>query len=309
MSWSSICSIVISKVLPIERTWTAAQETVLFDVRLPRIILAVLVGATLSVSGAVLQAVFRNPLVSPYLLGISSGASFGASLAVVVLSFFNPLIIQFFAFLFSLLAVSMASLIARLFGDRNNTIIVLAGVVVSALFSALLGLLQYTADAQELQTIVLWTMGGFASAKWQHVYHLAPFAVAGSILMIFLSWRINILSLGNQQATALGIDPSRFRFLLIAVVSLMTSVAVSVCGPIGWVGLIIPHLVRMLVGSNNFYVILGSIGLGSGFLLGVDLIARNLFSFEIPVGILTAIVGAVFFVFLMIKTNRTVWQQ
>lgn len=309
MSLSSVCSMLIAKVIPIERTWTAAQEMILFEVRLPRIILVVLVGATLSASGSVLQAVFRNPLVSPYLLGISSGASFGASLAVVFLAFYSPLLIQVSAFGFGLLAVLSASMVARLFGERNNTIIVLAGVVVSALFAALIGLLQYLADPQKLQAIVLWSMGNFASSKWQHVFSVAPFAVTGCVLMVLLSWRINALSLGDQEAKALGIDPTRFRIVLISIVSLMTSVAVSVCGPIGWVGLIVPHLVRMLVGSNNFYVILGSIGLGSGFLLMADLIARNLFAFEIPVGILTAIVGAGFFVFLMVKSKRTVWQQ
>jgi iron complex transport system permease protein len=308
MSFSSVCSMLIAKIIPIDRTWTAAQQMILFEVRLPRIVLVALVGATLSVSGAVLQAVFRNPLVSPYLLGISSGASFGASVAVVFLAYYSPIIIQLSAFAFGLLAVFSATMIARFFGERNNTIIVLAGVVVSALFAALFGLLQYLADPQKLQTIVLWSMGNFASSKWQHVFSLAPFAVGGCVLMVLLSWRINVLSLGDKEAKALGIDPTRLRIVLIAIVSLMTSVAVSACGPIGWVGLIVPHLVRMLVGSNNVYVILGSIGVGSGFLLIADLIARSLFAFEIPVGILTAIVGAAFFVFLMVKSKRTVWQ-
>ena len=309
IEYSTIANMFLSKVFSIEKTWTPADETVLFDVRLPRILLVILVGAALSVSGAVLQAIFRNPLVSPYLLGISSGASFGAAIIVVVFSYLNPYMIQLSAFIFGMLAVFFASSIANLYSKQNNTIIILAGVIVSSLFSAMVAFLKYFADHHELQTIVIWLMGNFSSAKWQHVFHVAPFSIIGCIVMILLSWRINVLSLGSQQAIALGINPNHFKILLISIVSLMTSIAVSICGPIGWIGLIIPHLVRILVGSNNFHVIIGSIGLGSGFLLLVDLIAKNILSVEIPIGILTSIVGAIFFIFLMLRTKKTVWQQ
>jgi iron complex transport system permease protein len=263
-----------------------------------------LVGSVLAVSGAVLQAIFRNPLVSPYLLGISSGASFGAAIVVVLFSFLNPYMIQLSAFVFGLLAVFCASIIASLYHKDNNTIIILAGVVVSSFFAAMVAFLKYFADHQELQTIVIWLMGNFSSATWQDVLHVLPFSIIGCIVMILLSWRINVLSLGREQAIALGINPQYYRIALIAIVSLMTSIAVSVCGPIGWIGLIIPHLVRMLVGSNNYHVIIGSIGMGPGFLLFVDLLARNILPVELPVGILTSMVGAVFFIFLMTRAKN-----
>jgi iron complex transport system permease protein len=299
----------LSKVFPIARTWTPADETVLFDVRLPRVLLVMLVGSALSVSGAVLQAIFRNPLVSPYLLGISSGASFGAAIVVVLFSYLNPYMIQLSAFIFGMLSVFISSSVANLYGKQNNTIIILAGVIISSLFSAMVALLQYFADPQALQTIVIWLMGNFSSAKWQHVFQIAPFCISGCILLILVSWKINVLSLSNEQSIALGVNPNLFKILLIIIVSLMTSIAVSVCGPIGWIGLIIPHVVRILVGSNNFHVIIGSIGLGSGFLLFIDLLSRNILSVEIPIGILTSMVGAIFFIFLLIRTKKTVWQQ
>jgi iron complex transport system permease protein len=306
---STVIRMLLSKVAAVEKTWTQADETVLFDVRLPRVVLVILVGSALSVSGAVLQSIFRNPLVSPYLLGISSGASFGAALIVVVFSHFNPVMIQLSAFTFGMLAVLLASAIANLYGSRNNTIIILAGVIISALFTAMSAFLKYFADHHQLQTIVIWLMGNFSSARWQNVFQVAPFSIIGCILMILLSWRINVLSMGSQQAIALGINPRRFRIVLIAIVSLMTGIAVSACGPIGWIGLIVPHLVRMLVGSNNFHVIIGSIGMGAGFLLLVDLAARNILAVEIPIGILTSIVGAVFFIVFMIRAKKTIWQQ
>jgi iron complex transport system permease protein len=307
ISFDTGSRILLSKVFSVRQSWLEADETVLLQVRLPRIILVILVSSALSVSGTVLQAVFRNPLVDPFLLGISSGASFGAALVVVLFSTLSAAAIQLAAFVFGITAVFLANLIASLCLRRDTTQVVLAGVVISALFSALAGLLKYVADPEQLQAIVIWTLGSFASAKWEHVVQMAPTTLLGCTLLLFLGWRINVISLGDQQSLALGLNPRRFKMLLVLVVSLMTSISVSVCGPIGWIGLIIPHLVRSFVGANNLHVMLGSIGLGSAFVLFVDLIARSVLPVEIPIGILTSVVGAAFFVFLMVKERKMSW--
>ena len=308
ISLSNVWSILIGRFFNDQQTWSETDEVVLLAIRLPRIILVLLVGASLAVSGTVLQSVFRNPLVSPYLLGISSGASFGASLIIMFWTTHQPWLVQLSAFLFGMLAVLLSSTIARLYDPINNTVLILAGVVVGSLFSALVGVMKYVASPDVLRVIELWTMGSFADAKWRDVIQLAPFIVGGCVIMVLLSWRINALSLGSQQAKILGIDPKGLRFLLIAVTGLMTSMAVAISGPIGWVGIIIPHIVRLMVGANNYFVILGSICLGSAFLLGVDLLARTLVPGEIPISILTAIIGAVFFIVLVSRVRKGSWQ-
>lgn len=306
---ANVWAILVGRLFGAAESWSPSDQVVLLAVRLPRIILVVLVGASLAVSGAVLQATFRNPLVSPYLLGISSAASFGASVTMLFLSAYRPGLVQLSAFLFGMLAVFLASSIARLYNPLSNTVLILAGVVVSSLFSALVSILKYLAPPETLRMIDLWSMGSFASARWRDVLQVMPFAIVGCALMVLLSWRINVLSLGEQHAATLGVNPKALRFVLVAVTSLMTSVSVAVCGPIGWVGIIIPHSVRMMVGANNFFVILGSICLGSAFLLLVDLLARTLLPGEIPISILTAVIGAGFFIVLVSRTRKGLWSQ
>jgi iron complex transport system permease protein len=306
---SNVWTILVGRLFGMAGNWNPSDQVVLLAIRMPRIILVVLVGASLAVSGAVLQATFRNPLVSPYLLGISSAASFGASVMMVFLSVYRPGLVQLSAFLFGLLAVFLASSIARLYDPLSNTVLILAGVVVSSLFSALVGVLKYLAAPEALRMIELWSMGSFASARWRDVLQVMPFAIIGCTLMVLLSWRINALSLGEQHARTLGINPKALRFVLVAVTSLMTSMSVSVCGPVGWIGIIIPHSVRILVGANNFYAILGCITLGGAFLLLVDLCARTLLPGEIPISILTSIIGAGFFIVLISRTRKALWSQ
>jgi iron complex transport system permease protein len=302
-----VVELLLSKLIHVEGTWNATEEVVLFQVRLPRIILVALVGASLSVSGAVLQAIFKNPLVSPYLLGISSGASLGASVVIVFFASYNPFLIQTSAFSFVILAVFLAYLIAKIHGPWNNTILVLAGVIVTTFFSAIVTLLQYLSAVDKLQAIVFWMMGSFSAAQWAHVAQVAPFSLSGCLLLVLLSWRINVLSLGEQEARSLGVNPEYLRVILILVTSLMTTTAVAVAGPIGWVGLVIPHVVRMIVGANNYLVLIGAIGLGAAFLLVVDLAARSLLNIELPVGIVTAMVGGPFFVFIMTRAKQSIW--
>jgi len=246
-------------------------------------------------------------LVSPYLLGISSGASFGASIVIVLLNSFNPLLIHSSAFVFGGLAVTGAYLISKMYGQRDNTILVLSGVIITSFFSALVALLQYFTEQDKLQAIVFWMMGSFSSSQWRHIVQVIPFVLVGCLLLPFLSWRINVISLGDQEAQSLGVNPERFRLLLILITTLMTTSVVSVAGPIGWVGLIIPHIVRILVGANNRDILLGSIGLGSTYLIIVDFLSRNLYGFEIPVGIITALVGCPFFIYLIHRGRQTVW--
>ncbi len=302
--FKKVLEIIVFKAFSWHDTWSAEQELIVWHIRLPRVLLVMFVGANLAVSGAVLQAIFKNPLVSPFILGISSGASLGASLVIVFFNYYNPYLIQTSAFIFSLFAVVSVFTISKLSGEDNVIILILAGVIVSTFFQAFVSLMQYFSATDKLQAIVFWNFGSFTTARWAGVLQTAPFSILGCIILVMLSWRINVMSLGDDAAQLLGINVKRFRILLILIVSLMTSSAVAICGPIGWVGLIVPHIVRMLVGSNNFHVLLCSIGFGSSFLLIVDLLSRVLTSYEIPIGIITSIIGAPFFVFIVYKTKQ-----
>ncbi|MBK8640787.1 MAG: iron ABC transporter permease [Bacteroidia bacterium] len=299
----TIIKIIFSKIFPITKTWSNEQELVLMQVRLPRIFLVCFVGANLAVSGSVLQAVFKNPLVSPFILGISSGASLGASIIIVFFNVYNSYLLQLSAFSFSLLAVFLVIGISKIFGNTNTVILILSGVIVSSFFSSIVSLLQYFSETDKLQAIIFWIFGSFSNANWEGVWQVAPLTLIGSLILILVSWKINVISLGDQQSDSLGIDSKKFRIFLIVIVSLMTSSAVAIVGPIGWVGLIIPHIIRMLLGANNFYVLLGSISLGISFLLLIDIISRNSLSVEIPIGIVTSIFGAPFFIYILSRSK------
>lgn len=299
----TIIKIIFSKIFPIAKTWSNEQELVLMQVRLPRIFLVCFVGANLAVSGSVLQAVFKNPLVSPFILGISSGASLGASIIIVFFNVYNSYLLQLSAFSFSLLAVFLVIGISKIFGNTNTVILILSGVIVSSFFSSIVSLLQYFSETDKLQAIIFWIFGSFSNANWEGVWQVAPLTLIGSLILILVSWKINVISLGDQQSDSLGIDSKKFRIFLIVIVSLMTSSAVAIVGPIGWVGLIIPHIIRMLLGANNFYVLLGSISLGISFLLLIDIISRNSLSVEIPIGIVTSIFGAPFFIYILSRSK------
>ena len=299
-----IIRILFSRIIPGIKDWDSIDESALLNVRLPRIIFTALAGATLSVSGAVLQAMFRNPLVSPYLLGISNGATFGAALTLVLFSAANSVLFQFSAFIFGFLAVLLTISIARLFSDFNNLVIILVGVVVGALFRGGLSLIEYFAKPDDLQLLVIWKMGSFARTEWNDVLIFLPIAVIGCSLIVSLSFRINILSMGEEEASVLGIRPFPLKLTLIILTSVMTSVAVCLCGPIGWIGLVIPHTVRLIIGPDNRLLLPGCIGLGASFLLLVDIFARKVYKAEIPVEIITTLIGGVFFIFLLIRMRR-----
>ncbi len=276
--------------------------TVIFNVRLPRIILAMLVGAGLSCSGAAFQGLFTNPLATPDTLGVASGASFGAVLAMMFDA--NLVVVQLMALLFGLLACLLTYNISKIKGVSSVVMIVLAGMVVSALFQALVSLAKYVADPQDkLPSITYWLMGSMSSATYKTLLLGCPFIVAGLIIIFILRWRLNILSLNEDEVKSMGMNIRLMRFLVILAASLITASCVSMCGQVGWVGLLIPHVARMLMGSNNKNVVPISISLGAVFMLIMDTVARSATAAEIPLSILTAIIGAPFFIGLLRKTG------
>lgn len=284
----------------------AAATTVIFQLRFPRSLAAAFVGASLAVSGTVYQGVFRNPLVNSSLLGVSQGAGFGAALAIVVLGGGSA---QYFcAFLFAVLAVGSSILSGRIRGTSTNVTLILGGVIVSSFFSALTSILKYLADTySQLPAITFWFMGSFASITGTHLIAILPM-LAGLVVIYQCRWKINVLSMGDREAAALGLNIGLYKLLLIGGATLCTTAAVCISGVIGWIGLVIPHIGRMLVGNDNHRLIPVSMSLGASFLVVIDILARNLTAAEIPIGILTALIGTPFFIYLLKKTRGGTWQ-
>lgn len=277
-----------------------AETSTVWLIRAPRVLLTILVGAALAVSGAVLQSLFRNPLVSPDVIGVSSAASFGGVLTI--LFGLGSLALVSGAFAAGLAAALLIMALGRIRTGSPILTIVLGGIVVSALFNALVSLVTYLADPYTtLPSITFWLMGSFASASWTHVLTAIIPILPCLIVVYLLRWRVNLLSLGDDEARSLGVRPERLRMFLIVMVALMTAATVAVSGVIGWVGLVIPHLVRLLIGSDKRILLPGSALLGGLYMLVVDTMARSVIEVEIPVGILTAIIGAPVFVYLLVR--------
>ena len=276
--------------------------SVIYHVRLPRILLALAVGMGLSVSGASFQSLFSNPLATPDTLGVATGASFGAVLALLFTR--NILVVQLAALLMGLAALAGTCLISRLNGKSSILMVVLGGMVVSSLFQALVSLAKYVADPEEdLPAITYWLMGSMSRATYQGLAVGIPLILLGVAVLFLLRWRLNILSLQEDETKALGIDVKKLRLIVMAAATLVTAACVSLCGQVGWVGLLIPHAARMLYGSDNRKIIPVSIGLGSAFMVAIDTASRAATAAEIPVSILTAIIGATFFIILLRKTG------
>ena len=276
--------------------------SVVFNVRLPRIILAVIVGSGLACAGAAFQGLFTNPLATPDTLGVASGASFGAVLAMMFDQ--NLIVVQISALIFGLIACFVTYNISKIRGKSSIVMIVLAGMVVSALFQAFVSLLKYVADPlDKLPSITYWLMGSMAASTYRTLILGAPFIIIGIVLIFALRWRLNILSLNEDEVKSMGMNIKAMRFLVILAASLITSSAVSMCGQVGWVGLLVPHVARMIMGSNNKTVVPISISLGAVFMLIMDTFARSATAAEIPLSILTAIIGAPFFIALLRKTG------
>ena len=279
---------------------------VVMELRLPRIVGAVLVGAALSVSGAAYQVMFRNPMVSPTILGVSAGAAFGAAIAILLS--LPGLVVHLTTFGGGLLAVAITYVVGVKFCRGGNTTlaIILSGIIVSTLFTSLLSMIKYVADPYDkLPVIVYWLMGSLASITRDNLILPLLLMAAAFLLLYFLRWKINLLSFGDEEAKSLGIPVERLRLTVIICATLMTAAAVSISGIIGLVGLVVPHLVRFIVGPDFRFLLPGSALMGGLFLLASDNLARTLWTMEIPLGILTSLFGVPFFLYLLIKYHHS----
>lgn len=296
-------AMLLNKVMAVPHIWTDQQETLFFNVRLPRIYLALMVGCCLSVAGAAYQGTFQNPLVSPDILGASQGAAFGA--AVAILAGFTSAMVSVSAFFFSLFTVFLVLLISSRAKGNHMMVVVLAGVMVSSLFQAGVSYTKLIADpTDELADITYWLMGSLTGAKMDQVITVFPVLLVGCAVLFILRWRINILTMGDDEASTMGVDARRLRIIVIIAATFLTAACVCVTGMIGWVGLVIPHFCRMLVGADYRKLIPAAMLMGASFLLLVDDIARLATTAEIPIGILTAFVGAPFFLYLITRKKR-----
>lgn len=279
--------------------------TIVFEIRLPRILGAFVVGSSLAMAGVAFQSIFKNPLVSSDLLGVSNGAGFGAALAILISGV--GVVTQIFAFIFGIISVSITYMLSKAYKAGGILVLVLSGVAISAFFSALVSAIKFVADPNDkLPEIVYWLMGSLASVTVDKLIMILVPVALGMIILFALRWNMNLLAMGDEEAQSLGINPSRVRLLIIIGCTLLTSAAVSISGIIGWIGLVIPHMARMVVGSDNRILIPASLSLGASFLLLIDNISRALISIEIPIGVLTAIIGVPIFLYLL-KRGYSEW--
>lgn len=292
----------VIKVLTLQEVDLANAETVIFNIRIPRILVSLIVGSGLATAGASFQALFSNPLATPDTLGCANGASFGATLGILL--GLNALGIQISALIFGILAVVLVFVFTRYRHANQIMMIILGGMVVSSLFSALVSLIKYVADPNDvLPVITFWLMGSFSNSTVRSLYTGVPMIILGMMILYLMRYRMNALSLKEEEAASLGINVRKNRMIVIVASSLITASVVSMCGVVGWVGLLIPHISRMLFGNNHTKVIPGCIVFGALFMLIIDTIARCMYQAEIPVSILTAIIGAPVFLLLLRKTG------
>lgn len=280
-------------------------EKVLWTIRFPRILLALLAGAGLSVAGCVFQSLFSNPLATPDTLGVASGSCFGAALGILL--GFGLLGVQLSAFVFGIMAVCLTWLSGMGKGRGLNSI-VLSGIMIGSLFTALVSLVKYVADTEsQLPAITYWLMGSLNGKSYASLSVGAPAIVLGILVIFLLRWRLNILPLSEDEARASGVNLRALRTITVVCATAMTAACVSMCGQVGWVGLLVPHMCRMKFGSNHLSLVPASISVGAGFLVIVDTLARSVTASEIPISILTAIIGAPFFIILMRRSGG--WQS
>lgn len=285
--------------------FSRVQEVIIWKLRMPRMLLAVSAGVALSISGAAYQGCFKNPLVEPYILGVSSGAACGAALAIVYSSVLPG--VQASAFLFALAAVALAYFTAKRRGEIPTVTLVLSGVIVGALFSAAVGVLKYIADDNQLREITFWMMGGLHYATWDAALLNSACALACLLVLCCLGWRLNLLSLSDDESRSLGINPSALRVTAILTGTLAAAVCVSLTGIVAWVGLMMPHAARMLFGPDHRWVIPASALMGGIYVLLCDTLARTLTGTEIPLGIITSILGAPYLLWLLRAKGRDMY--
>ena len=292
--------IVLYKLFQIPGDWPSMMENVVLRLRLPRILAAVVVGASLSLSGATYQGIFRNPLISPDFLGVSSGACIGA--AIAILSDLPAAYIQLFAFLGGIAAVGLTISIPKLIRSDSNLMLVLSGIIVGGAMGSVFGLIKYLADpATELAEITYWQMGSLANVTYDSLLGILSPVLISMVVLLLMSWWIDILSLGETDAKTLGANVGRIRLIAVLCATLLTASSVCVAGTIGWIGLVIPHFGRMLVGPDNRRLLPASCLIGAIFLLGVDTVTRTVGQAELPISILTGVIGAPFYAWLLYK--------
>lgn len=303
-----VVQILAAQIVPFPLEASETEQNVVLLVRLPRILLGLLVGGGLAIGGAALQAIFRNPLVSPEIIGVSAGASFGGALALLL--GLGAFMLVAGSFLFGMAALVMLILITSGRGGSSMLMIVLGGVVTGSFFSALVALVTYLADPNStLPAIVFWLLGSVSTATYaKDAVAMLP-VLGGTVVLLLLRWRINVLSLGDEDAEALGVKPRPLRWVVLVAVALIVAGAVAVSGAVSWVGLVVPHLARMWVGPDHRVLLPVSFLLGGAYIILVDTVARTLTAGEIPLGVLTALIGAPVF-FLLLRRNRDrIWES
>lgn len=277
-------------------------QSIVLNIRLPRVVLAVALGSGLALAGTAFQSLFSNPLATPDTLGVTSGACVGAVLAMLLDA--NIVVTQVTALGFGLAAVALTVGVARQRGKTSVVMLVLAGVIVSAIFEALISLMKYVADPNDkLPEITYWLMGSLSGRDFSSLALGLPFIVAGSAIIYALRWRLNILTLSEDEARAAGVHVQRLRLVIIAASTMVSASCVSMCGQVGWIGLLVPHCARMVCGNNNSLVIPFSLVFGAAFMLVIDTVSRTVIASEIPISILTALIGAPIFITLLRKTK------
>ncbi|MDR2227448.1 MAG: iron ABC transporter permease [Providencia sp.] len=307
VSFSSVFHILYDATVgnDVGLSYSRTEQSVVLNVRLPRVLIAGVAGAGLAVSGAALQGIFRNPLVGPQIIGVSSGAALGGALAILLFS--SLLITISFAFIGGLAAIIFVFLLGLNRQGSQLLMLILAGVIINAFFAALISLITYFADPNNtLQTIVFWLMGSFASASYLKLSIVFPVVLASVLVIFALRFRINVLSLGEENAQALGMKINRTRWAVLLSVTLITSATVAVSGTIGWVGLIVPHIARIVVGHDHRILLPASAVIGGIYMIAVDTFARSITNAEIPLSVITALIGAPIFALLIHTLNKKV---
>jgi len=300
VSLKELLHVLTYKVVNLPQDWSNQIEAVVFQIRLPRVFAAMLVGAGLSAAGATFQGVFRNPIVSANILGVSAGAGFGAALGILLT--FSYMWISFSAFIFGAAAVLISYLISRRVKHNPTLGMVLAGIIIGGLFVSATSYIKLVADPNGvLPAITYWLMGSLASIRIQDVLYAAGPILSGLVVLFIFRWKINVITMGEDEARTMGVNTTLLRLLLVAGATLITAACVSISGMIGWVGLVIPHCARMIIGHDYRKMLPASMLMGAIFLMIVDDIARLMSTSEVPLGILVSFIGAPFFLYLIIS--------
>ena len=306
VTFGNVVKILLAEVFPIEQTWSNSEGIAVAAIRLPRTLAALLIGSALSVAGAAYQSMFKNPLVSPDILGVSSGASVGAALAILLGA--GIVWVEISAFAGGIIAVSLTLLIPKLIRNNSIVMLVLAGIIVSGLSTSFMSVIRMVSDpATALADIVFWTMGSLARVRMTELFVVGPVIVACLVILLLLRYRLNVLSLGDKEAQSLGVNVGLIRVVVITASTLLTACSVSIAGTVGWVGLVIPHVARMIAGPDNKKMLPLATLVGGIFMMVIDILSRTLTSMDIPIGVLTGFIGTPFFFFILLKQRRSLW--